>query len=196
MLDDLNKNFSKHINDSSKDSKNIQNLEILISTEQLDNRIYQLANQISDDYFENSIDDIILICILKGSIMFTADLSRKLNINNIQIEFMTISSYGNSQTSGDLEVIQDLNIDIKNKHIIIIEDIVDTGKTLSYLIDYLSKKQPASFKLCTLLDKPSKRLTEVTPDYIGFTIEDLFVIGYGLDYMQKFRNLPYIAHII
>ncbi len=178
-----------------KDFKNLGE-NILISAGELEVRAEELAKQISSDYKNSCIDEVILICILKGSVLFMSDLAKKLTIPNVELEFMRISSYENNTTSGEIIIKQDLDIDIKNKHIIIIEDIIDTGKTLSYLLNHLNHKEPASIKLCTLLDKPSRRIIDVKVDYIGFTIEDLFVVGYGLDYMQKYRNLPYVAHVL
>lgn len=191
----LLKVMSNNLDDLGKIILDNKNLDVLISSENLDIRIKELANQISKDYIEQGIKNIILICVLKGSIMFTADIAKNLNIDDIQMEFIAISSYRNETSAGDIELVYDLNADIKDKHVIIIEDIIDTGTTLNYLKKHLEKKNPASIKICTLLDKPSRRKVDVKVDYYGFIIEDIFVVGYGLDYKQKFRNLPYIGHI-
>lgn len=167
------------------------NVDVLISADEIEKRIVELAGQISNDYSGKSV---VIICVLKGSIMFTTDLCKKLSINDIEIEFINVSSYGNSDvSSGTVTVKQDVGADISDKHIIVLEDIVDTGRTLKYLMEHLSDKKPSTLKLCTLLDKPSRRVVDIDADYVGFEIPDEFVVGYGLDYGQKFRNLPYIG---
>ena len=139
--------------------------------------------------------ELVLICILKGSTYFTADLSRYIE-NDITLDFMKVSSYGNStESSGNIELKMDLSTNIKDKDVIIIEDIIDTGYTLKYLKEYLYTKKPNSIKICTLLDKKPRRKIDIEADYVGFEIEDKFVVGYGLDYMEKYRNLPYVGYI-
>ncbi|WP_317367911.1 hypoxanthine phosphoribosyltransferase [uncultured Tyzzerella sp.] len=167
-----------------------EKIEVLITEEQLDKRISEIANQINKD-FESK--DIILVCVLKGGVMFMTDIAKKLK-QTVEFEFIDVSSYyGGTESSGKLTINKDLETCIEGKHVILLEDIVDTGRTLSYLIEYLKEKNPASLKLCTLLDKPSRRVVDVNADYIGFTIPDAFIVGYGLDYAQKYRNLPYIG---
>ncbi|WP_250277800.1 hypoxanthine phosphoribosyltransferase [[Clostridium] colinum] len=167
-----------------------EKIEILITEEQLNERISEIAKEINKDYGDK---DITLVCVLKGGVMFMTDIAKKLN-QKVEFEFIDVSSYGKGTvSSGKLTINKDLETSIEGKHVILLEDIVDTGRTLSYLIDYLKSKNPASLKLCTLLDKPSRRIIDVDANYIGFTIPDAFIVGYGLDYAQKYRNLPYIG---
>lgn len=169
------------------------NLDVLIDEQTIYKRIDELANQIQEDYGN---EELICICILKGSFPFTWELSKRINKNNITFEFMEISSYGDAiETSGKINVKKDISCDISGKNVLIIEDIIDSGTTLSYLNEYLSLKTPKSIKIVTLLSKPSRRVVDVPVDYIGFTIEDKFVVGFGLDMEQKYRNLPYIGYI-
>lgn len=168
----------------------MEDIKILIDEETLKKRIKELAKEIEKDYEGK---DINLICILKGSIMFTADLARAIN-KNIRIDFLRVSSYENTE-SKEINFVKGLMPNIEGKDIILIEDIVDSGKTMNFLVPYLNKMNPKSIKVCTLLDKPSRRIVPFTPDYIGFTIEDKFVLGYGLDYNQDYRNLNYIGYI-
>ena len=164
-------------------------LKTFISESELKKRIKALACEIENDYKN---EDITIICILKGSIYFFTDLTKRIK-NNLSIEFMRISSYGSGTTSGEIELKLDLTVSIENKNVIIVEDIIDSGRTLSYLIKYLKIKKPKSLKLCALLDKPSRRVVrDVHVDYIGFTIPDYFVVGYGLDLDEKYRNIPCI----
>lgn len=166
--------------------------EVLFSEEQLKKRAAELGAEISKDYEGKPI---LLIGILKGSLPFMADLMRRID-GDVEIDFMAVSSYGSSTiSSGVVKIIKDLDHSIEGKNVIVIEDIIDTGITLSYLSKYLTDKRPASLKVCTLLDKPSRRKVEFNADYVGFTIEDKFIIGYGLDYDQKYRQLPYISWI-
>ncbi|MBR1444601.1 MAG: hypoxanthine phosphoribosyltransferase [Firmicutes bacterium] len=165
-------------------------INVLISEEEIAKRISEMAEEITKDTGD---EPIVLIGILKGSIMLMADLARKLK-QDVKIDFMDISSYGDSDTSsGEIKINKDLEYAIEGENVIIIEDIVDTGTTMSYLLDHLREKKPASLKLCTLLDKPENRRFDVKCDYIGFEIPNKFVVGYGLDYAQKYRNLPYIG---
>ena len=166
-----------------------EKIEILINEEQLDKRISEIAEQINKEFVN---EDIALICVLKGGIMFMTDIAKKLK-QKVEFEFIDVSSYSGTVSSGKLTINKDLETSIEGKNVILLEDIVDTGRTLSYLIEYLKEKKPATLKLCTLLDKPSRRIVDVNADYIGFTIPDAFIVGYGLDYDQKYRNLPYIG---
>jgi hypoxanthine phosphoribosyltransferase len=169
------------------------NLNVLIDEQTIYKRIDELAKQIQEDYGN---EELICICILKGSFPFTWELSKRINKNNITFEFMEISSYGNAlETSGKINVKKDISCDISSKNVLIIEDIIDSGTTLSYLKEYLSLKTPKSIKIATLLSKPSRRVVDVPVEYIGFTIEDKFVLGFGLDMEQKYRNLPYIGYV-
>lgn len=172
----------------------MEELKTLIKEEELTERITELANQISNDYQGK---EIILISILKGSIFFTVELAKKLNNPNVKIDFMRVSSYEGKRTksSGKIKLKLDvLEKDIKGKDVIIIEDIIDTGNTLAYLIKHLQKKKPNSIKLCTLLDKPERRETEINVDYVGFKIPNEFVVGYGLDVDDHYRCLPYVGY--
>ncbi|NLJ87277.1 MAG: hypoxanthine phosphoribosyltransferase [Epulopiscium sp.] len=168
----------------------MEHLDILISEEEIKKRVKELAKEITKNYKGK---DLCLICVLKGAIMFMVDLAKEIDLL-LEMDFMAVSSYGNEKTSsGVVKIIKDLDEPIEGKHVLIVEDIIDSGRTLSYLVKILKDRKPASIRICTLLDKPEKRLTDVKVDYVGFTIEDKFVLGYGLDYMQKYRNIPYIA---
>ena len=162
----------------------------LISEEKVVARIKEIAEQINKDYEGKSVT---LVCILKGSIFFTCELAKYLTIP-VTIDFMQCSSYGaDTKSSGIVRLAKDLDEPIMGKHVILIEDIIDSGRTLSHLVKLLTQKEPASLTLCTLLDKPSRRVKAVDVKYTGFEIPDEFVVGYGLDYAQKMRNLPYIG---
>ena len=165
-------------------------IRTLINERTIQKRIKQIASQIENDY---KGEEITFICILKGSIYYFTDLTKRIK-NSITIEFMRVSSYGSgTKSSGEIQLKLDLNNSIEGKNVIVIEDIIDSGRTLSYLIKYLKIKKPKSLKLCTLLDKPDRRIVkDVHVDYIGFTIPDYFVVGYGLDLDEKYRNLPCI----
>ena len=165
-------------------------LVTLISEKDIKKRVKELAKEIEKDF---KGEDITFICILKGSIHFFSDITRAVK-NNTYSEFMRVSSYGASTTSsGEIQLKLDLNEKIEGKNIIVVEDIIDSGRTLSYLLKYLKIKNPKSIKLCALLNKPSRReLNDLTVDYVGFTIPDYFVVGYGLDLDQKYRNIPCI----
>lgn len=170
----------------------MEEIKTLISKEELEARTTEIAKQIEEEYKDK---EITLICILKGSAFFTVDLAKKIN-GNVKLEFIRVSSYiDGTESSGTVEMKLDLQDSIEGKDVIIVEDIIDTGRTLSYLIDYLKTKKPNSVKLCTLLDKPERRIYNVKVDYTGFQIPDKFVVGYGLDVDEKYRNLPYIAYI-
>lgn len=166
------------------------NLEVLISKQQIAEKVQELGTKIAKDF---KGEDLTLVCVLKGSSVFFADLIRAIDLD-INIDFIAVSSYGNTMASGgEVRLIKDLDESAKGKNIIIIEDIVDSGFTLNYLVDLLSARGPKSLKICTLLDKPSRRKAEVLPDYVGFQIPDKFVVGYGLDYAEKYRNLSDIC---
>lgn len=164
--------------------------EIMLTTEQITVRIKELGSEISNDYQSSPP---VLVGILKGALPFIADLMRAVNIP-VVYDLMAVSSYGAStKTTGTVRIIKDLDLDIENRDVIIVEDIVDTGLTLQYLVENLRSRRPRSLKVCTLLDKPSRRQTPIQPDYNGFEIPDVFVVGFGLDYAEKYRNLPYIG---
>ena len=168
-----------------------EKVDILISENEIHNRILEIADRINKDY---EGEELTLICVLKGGVMFMCDLARKLNLS-VRLDFMSVSSYGSeTKSSGVVKIIKDLDDSIDGKNVLVVEDIIDSGNTLSYLIDILKKRGPKSIKLCTLLDKPSRReKKDVFVDYVCFEIEDKFVVGYGLDYDQRYRNLPYIG---
>ena len=168
-----------------------EKVDILISEEEISTRILEIAEKINEDY---KGEELTLICVLKGGVMFMCDLAKRLNLN-VKLDFMSVSSYGaDTKSSGVVKIIKDLDNSIIDKNVLVVEDIIDSGNTLSYLLDILKKRGPKSIKLCTLLDKPSRReKKDVHVDYVCFAIEDKFVVGYGLDYDQKYRNLPYIG---
>ncbi|MGD9677816.1 MAG: hypoxanthine phosphoribosyltransferase [Vulcanibacillus sp.] len=164
--------------------------EILITEDEIKEKIKELGLIISNDYKGRAP---LMIGVLKGAVIFMSDLIRNIKIN-VEIDFMVVSSYGEStQSSGVVRIIKDLDTTIENKDIIIVEDIIDTGLTLSYLIDLFIRRNVNSIKVVTLLDKPHNRMVNLVPDFSGFTIPDEFVVGYGLDYAEKYRNLPYIG---
>ncbi len=174
--------------------KMINDSKVLISKDDLHARIKELGAEIRKDY-ENS-EELILICVLKGSVMFLVDLSKELG-SNVMFDFMTVSSYhGGTESSGKVKIIKDLDYDISGKDILIVEDIIDTGRSLKAVLEILEPRNPKSLKICTLLDKPSQRVVEMTADYTGFTIPNKFVIGYGLDLAEKARNIDHIAEVI
>lgn len=171
----------------------MENLNVLIDEEKLQKRVKEIAKQIEKEYEGK---EIILICILKGSIFFTVDLARNIN-GNVKLEFVRVSSYGaGTESSGKINLKLDIDEgSIENKDVIIVEDIIDSGRTLKYLKEYLGIKRPNSIKICTLLDKKERRVCDVEVDYVGFDIPDEFVVGYGLDANEQYRNLPYVAYI-
>lgn len=169
----------------------MKQLKVVLSKEQIQERIAELGKQISADYKDKNP---ILICMLKGAVVFFADIIRNLNIP-LSMEFVRLSSYKNGTTSGEMEVVNDLNVDITGRDVIIVEDVVDSGNTLSFFVDLLKSKNPNSVKICAFLDKPERRTVNVNVDYVGFRVECGFVIGYGLDYAERFRELPYLAEI-
>jgi hypoxanthine phosphoribosyltransferase len=164
--------------------------EVLISDQDIRKRTEELGRQITEDYRGK---DPLLICILKGGLMFLADLMRAIDLP-LEIDFIAVSSYGDStESSGVVRILMDLERNIQGRHVLIVEDIIDTGRTLSYIIENLRTRGPASIRVCTLLDKPARRELEIPIDYVGFTIPDKFVIGYGLDYGEIYRNLPFVG---
>jgi len=165
----------------------VTKLEVLISKEQIDKRVGELAADIRRDYADK---DPLLIGALKGSFVFMSDLMRKLNIP-VEVEFVRLSSYGaGTETSGKVKLVQGIKTPLKDRHLLVVEDIVDTGLTLHFLLDYLQRRKPASVKLCALLDKPSRRVVDVPIDYLGFTVPNKFIVGCGIDFNEEFRYLP------
>lgn len=164
--------------------------KIMLTEDQLREKVCALGTQISEDYKDKNL---LLVSVLKGSILFMADLMRAISIP-ASVDFMSVSSYGaGTKTSGVVKIIKDLDIPLEGYDLLIVEDILDSGKTLEYIIEMLEARNPRSIKICTLLDKPDRRQVEISPDYSGFVIPDEFVVGYGLDYAEKYRNLPYIG---
>jgi hypoxanthine phosphoribosyltransferase len=168
----------------------MEKLKTLISKDDLKDRIKALGAEISKDYEGKTV---CVICVLKGGVMFMVDLAKEMTVP-VTMDFMAVSSYGNETSStGVVKIVKDLDESIEGKDVIIVEDIIDSGRTLSYLVQILKDRSPNSLKICTLLDKPERRVVEVEVDYVGFSIPDEFVVGYGLDFQQLYRNLPYIA---
>lgn len=163
--------------------------KVLLTESQLSERVAQLGRQISEDYQGK---DLVMVSLLKGAVVFVTDLMRAIDIHT-QIDFMSVSSYGGTTSTGEVKILKDLDIKLENCDLLVVEDILDTGRTLSYISEILKARSPKSFKICTLLDKPSHREANVNADYVGFVIPDEFVVGYGLDYNEKYRNLPYIG---
>lgn len=167
-----------------------ERVEVLLSEAEVDKRIQEIGEQISKDYEGKQVH---LVCVLKGGSFFLCELAKRISVP-VSLDFMSVSSYGSStKSSGVVKIVKDLDEPLKDKDVIIIEDIVDSGRTLSYLMEMLRDRGPKSLRLCTLLDKPERRVVDVTVDYTGFQIPDKFVVGYGLDYDQRYRNLPYIG---
>lgn len=165
-------------------------INVLINKSRLEKRIEELAKQIEKDYEGKNL---VFIGILKGSVMFMTELAKNIK-SNVEMEFMDVSSYEGTESTGNIKINSDIRNSIKGKDVVIVEDIIDTGRTLTFLIDYLKQKEPNSLKIATMLSKPSRRILELNVDYIGFSINDEFVVGYGLDYNEKYRNLPYIGY--
>lgn len=163
--------------------------EVLVSEKEIQAEVAQLGHRISEDYAGN---EILLIGLLRGAIVFLSDLMRAISIP-VRLDFIGISSYGASTESGAVRLVMDLETDIAGCHVLVVEDIVDTGKTLSYLVENLKARQPASLRVCALLDKPERRTVPITVDYVGFEIPDKFVVGYGLDFAEGYRNLPFVG---
>lgn len=167
-----------------------EKIKVLISEEEVDARIRELGEKISKEYEGKQIH---LICVLKGGVFFMCELAKRITVP-VSMDFMCVGSYGDgTKSSGVVRLAKDLDESIENKEVLIMEDIIDSGNTLYYLMDVLRQRKPASLRLCTLLDKPDRRVKDVHVDWTGFEIPDEFVVGYGLDYAQKYRNLPYIG---
>lgn len=167
-----------------------ERIEVLLSEEEVDRRIQEMGDQISKDYAGKQVH---LVCVLKGGCPFMCELAKRITVP-VSYDFMAVSSYGSdTKSSGVVKIVKDLDESLKDKDVIVVEDIIDSGRTLSYLMEMLRDRGPASLRLCTLLDKPDRRVINVNVDYTGFAIPDEFVVGYGLDYDQKYRNLPYIG---
>lgn len=165
-------------------------LEVLVSEKEIHEKTKELGKIISKDYAGK---EITVICVLKGGVMFMVDLVKQIDVP-LKMDFMVVSSYGDEfESSGVVKMVKDLDEPIANKHVLIVEDIIDSGRTLNYLIQILEDRNPASIEICTLLDKPEQRIAKVDVKYVGFEIPDYFVLGYGLDYEQLYRNLPYVA---
>ncbi|MCA9627605.1 MAG: hypoxanthine phosphoribosyltransferase [Myxococcales bacterium] len=169
-----------------------EGIETIFTAEQIQARVQELGAEISRDYQKRSL---VLLCILKGSFVFAADLARAIELP-LRIEFMGLSSYGeDTKSSGVVQITQDVSTPLAGEDVLIVEDIVDTGLTLHYLLQQIQTRGPASVRICSLLHKPAREVKKVAIDYLGFTIEDRFVIGYGLDWAQKYRNLPFIGEV-
>lgn len=167
-----------------------ETIKVLVSEEEVDKKVRELGAQISKEYEGKQVH---LICVLKGGVFFMCELAKRITVP-VTMDFMNVSSYGDAtESSGVIRIAKDLDETLEGKDVIVVEDIIDSGRTLSYLLEVLAKRNPASMRLCTLLDKPDRRVKEVKVDYVGFNIPDEFVVGYGLDYAQKYRNLPYIG---
>lgn len=167
-----------------------EHVKVLLTEEEVDKRIQEIGDQISKDYAGRQIH---LICVLKGGSFFMCELAKRITVP-VSLDFMSVSSYGkDTKSSGVVKIVKDLDDSIKDKDVLVVEDIVDSGRTLSYLMEMLRDRGPKSLRLCTLLDKPDRRVIDVNVDYTGFAIPDKFVVGYGLDYDQRYRNLPYIG---
>lgn len=167
-----------------------EKISVMIPEEEVNAKIAEMGRIISEEYEGEAVH---LICILKGSVLFMSELSKRITVP-VTMDFMKVSSYGDAtESSGRVKISKDLDESVEGKNIIVIEDIIDSGRTLAYLLEVLKLRNPKSIKLCTLLDKPDRRVTQVPVDYVGFEIPDEFVVGYGLDYAQKYRNLPYIG---
>jgi hypoxanthine phosphoribosyltransferase len=169
-----------------------EHVKVLLSEEEVDARIREIGEQINKDYQGKQVH---LVCVLKGGSFFMCELAKRINLQ-VSLDFMSVSSYGSdTKSSGVVKIVKDLDEPLEGKDVLVVEDIVDSGRTLSYLLEMLRDRKPASLRLCTLLDKPDRRVVDVHVDYTGFEIPDEFVVGYGLDYDQRYRNLPYIGVI-
>lgn len=168
----------------------MSNMRVLISEAEINKKICEMAEEISKRYEGQNLH---LICVLKGGVFFMCELAKRITVP-VTLDFMSVSSYGDATTSsGHIKIVKDLDEPIEGKNVLLVEDIIDSGRTLSKLMELLESRKPASLALCTLLDKPERRVVEVDVDYTGFQIPDLFVVGYGLDCAQKHRNLPFVA---
>lgn len=165
-------------------------INVLIPEEEVDNKIKEIGEQISKDYEGKEIH---LVCVLRGGSFFMCELAKRITVP-VSLDFMSVASYGNdTKSSGAVRIVKDLDDSLEGKDVLVVEDIIDSGRTLSYLLELLKDRKPNSLKLCTLLDKPDRRVVDVDIDYTAFQVPDEFVVGYGLDYAQKYRNLPYIG---
>jgi len=169
-------------------------VDVMITKEEIAEKVKKLGEEISEKY-KNS-EELVLIALLRGSVIFLADLARELKVDNVRLDFMTVSSYGNSMTSSrDVKIKKDIEDSIRGKDVIIVEDLIDTGFTLSKVVEILKIRKPKSLSICTLLDKPARREADVEVEFTGFTIPDEFIVGYGIDYAEKHRELPYIGKV-
>lgn len=168
-----------------------EKIKVLISQEEIQNRLYQLAEQLDKEYEGK---EITVLCVMRGGVFFTVDLTLKMK-TKIKYEFLTIASYEGTESTGEIRLIQDLRESIKGKDVLILEDIVDTGRSMSYLLEYLRSKEPNSLKLCVLANKAERREVEVPIDYIGFEVPNKFLVGYGFDIDNAYRNIPYIGYV-
>lgn len=167
-----------------------ERVQVMLSEEEVGRKIKEMGARISEDYKGKEVH---LVCVLKGGVFFTCELAKRITVP-VSLDFMSVTSYGDdTKSSGAVKIVKDLDEPLEGKDVLIVEDIIDSGRTLSYLIEMLRQRKPSSLRLCTLLDKPDRRIKEVKVDYVCFTIPDEFVVGYGLDYAQKYRNLPYIG---
>ena len=167
-----------------------EKIRVLLSEEEVGKKIREIGEQISKDYEGKTVH---LICVLKGGVFFTCELAKRITVP-VTMDFMSVSSYGDeTSSSGVVRIVKDLDETIEGKDVLVVEDIIDSGRTLSHLLEILKQRNPNSLRLCTLLDKPERRVKDVNVDYVCFNIPDEFVVGYGLDYAQKYRNLPYIG---
>ena len=167
-------------------------IRVLLTEEEVNKKISEVAAQINKDYEGKEVH---LICILKGGVFFTCELAKRLTIP-VSLDFMSVSSYGSdTKSSGVVKIIKDLDEPLEGKNVIIVEDIIDSGRTLAYLIEVLKQRNPKNIELCTLLDKPERRVVDLKADYVGTSVPDEFVVGYGLDFDQRYRNLPYIGQL-
>lgn len=169
----------------------MEEINILINKSKLEKRIEEMGKQITKDHEGK---ELVLVGILKGSVMFMSELAKNIK-RSVALDFMDVSSYEGTESTGKIKINKDIRDSIEGKDVIIVEDIIDTGRTLTYVKEYLEQKNPKSVKIATMLSKPSRRVLELNVDYIGFAIEDKFVVGYGLDYNEQYRNLPYIGYI-
>lgn len=169
-----------------------EKIKVMLTEQEVDAKICEIGKQISEDYAGKQVH---LVCVLKGGSFFMCELAKRITVP-VSLDFMSVSSYGGeTKSSGVVKIVKDLDEPLKGKDVIVVEDIVDSGRTLSYLMEMLRDRGPASLRLCTLLDKPDRRVVDVHVDYTGFQIPDEFVVGYGLDYDQRYRNLPYIGKV-
>ena len=167
-----------------------EHVKVLLTEEEVDKRIQEIGDRISKDYAGKQVH---LVCVLKGGVFFLCELAKRIKVP-VSLDFMSVCSYGgDTKSSGVVKIVKDLDESLKDKDVLVVEDIVDSGRTLSYLLEMLRDRGPKSLRLCTLLDKPDRRVVDVKVDYTGFQIPDEFVVGYGLDYDQRYRNLPYIG---